>query len=104
MSDESYYARRAKEIYAAGLKRVATTPEPKGQKFPNGSRVRVGKMPTHMAHFRGECNATVRYTYAHAYGGSDVKSYCLDIDGYGVAGWYKEQQLTAISGENKGNQ
>ena len=82
---------QAQSIYAAGLKKVETTPEPEGQKFPNGSRVRVGQ---------GECNATVRYTYAHAYGGGDVKSYCLDIDGYGEVSWYEEGRLSAISGEN----
>ena len=91
---------QAQGVYAAGLKKVATTSEPEGQKFPNGSRVRIGKMPSYMSHFQGECDATVKYTYAHAYGGSDVKSYCLDIDGYGGASWYEEGQLTAISGEN----
>ena len=89
---------QAKGIYAAGLNNVATTPEPEGQKFPNGSRVRVCKMNSYMAHFPGECNATVRYTYAHAYGGDDVKRYCLDIDDYGEVSWYEEGQLTAISG------
>ena len=91
---------QAQGIHAAGLKKVATTPEPDGQKFPNGSRVRIGKMPPYMSHFQGDCDATVLYTYAHAYGGCDVKSYCLDIDGHGEVSWYEEWQLTAISGEN----
>lgn len=85
----------------AGLKRVDTTPEPTGQKFPNGSRVRiVDDLGSGMSHFQSGVNATVVYTYAHAYGGNDVKSYCLDIDDYGQVSWYHEWQLTAIEGDN----
>jgi hypothetical protein len=51
-----------------------------------------------MSHFQGGVNATVKYTYAHAYGGDDVKSYCLDIDNHGEVSWYEEHQLTAIAG------
>jgi hypothetical protein len=51
-----------------------------------------------MAHFQSGVNATVKNTYAHAYGGDDVKSYCLDIDDYGEVSWYEEHQLTAITG------
>ena len=49
-----------------------------------------------MSHFESGVNATVRYTYAHAYGGDDVKSYCLDVDGRGEVSWYKEWQLTPL--------
>ena len=49
-----------------------------------------------MSHFRSGVLATVKYTYAHAYGGDDVTSYCLDIDDYGKVSWYEEHQLTKI--------
>jgi hypothetical protein len=83
--------------YRAGLKKVATTPEPDGQKFPCGSRVRiVDDLGSAMSHFHSGVEATVEYVYAHAYGGSDVKSYSLNIDGRGSCAWYHEHQLTAI--------
>ncbi len=49
-----------------------------------------------MSHFTSDCDATVVHTYAHAYGGDDVKSYCLDVDGHGETSWYDEWQLTVI--------
>jgi len=94
----------AQQVYNAGLAKVASVPEPKGQKFPNGSRVRIADdLGSAMSHFQGGVNATVKYTYAHAYGGDDVKSYCLDIDGYGEVSWYYEHQLTAIIPETEGD-
>lgn len=96
----TYEERRAQaqEIYRAGLERVETTPPPKGQKYPPGTRVRIADdLGSSMAHFESGKNATVRYTYAHAYGGDDVKSYCLDIDGRGEVSWYYESQLTPIA-------
>lgn len=84
------------ERFREGQLRVKTTPEPEGQKFPIGSRVRIGEMPVSMSHFRGNCDATVLYTYAHAYGGDDVRSYCLDVDGEGSVSWYSEDQLTLL--------
>ena len=87
----------AQANFDAGMERVATTSEPKGQKFPNGSRVRIADdLGDGMSHFQSGVNATVLHTYAHAYGGNDVKSYALDIDGYGHTAWYYEHQLTAI--------
>ena len=94
-----YETRRqaAMEIYRAGLDRVETTPTPKGQKFPCGSRVRIADdLGPYMHHFESGCNAAVKYTYAHAYGGDNCHSYCLDIDGVGEVSWYEEHQLTAI--------
>ena len=73
--------------YEQGKINVKNDPEPEGQKFDVGSRVRI---------FTRSANATVLHTYAHAYGGSDAKSYCLDIDGKGSSAWYKESQLTQI--------
>lgn len=88
----------AEARYARSLDKVATTPEPQGQKFPDGSRVRIADdLGEGMSHFQSGVNAIVCYTYAHAYGGDDVKSYCLDIDDYGRVSWYEEWQLTAIN-------
>lgn len=90
-------AAQAQGVYQAGMKKVAETPEPEGQKFPCGSRVRIADdLGPSMRHFESGVDATVEYVYAHAYGGSDVKSYCLNIDGCGSVAWYYEHQLTAI--------
>tara|TARA_Y100000310_G_scaffold214597_1_gene215488 strand:+ start:154 stop:447 length:294 start_codon:yes stop_codon:yes gene_type:complete len=87
----------AKSVYEAGMQRVRDTPEPEGQKFPCGSRVRIADdLGQSMSHFVSGVDATVVHTYAHAFGGKDVKSYCLDVDGYGETAWYYEHQLTAI--------
>lgn len=87
----------AKDIYAAGLHNVLFNPVPEGQKFPPGTRVRIDdNLHKRMAHFPAGANATVCYTYAHAYGGKDVKSYSLDIDGHGQVSWYPESALTKI--------
>lgn len=88
---------QAQGIYQAGLEKVANTPPPEGQKYDPGTRVRIADdLGPSMSHFTNGANATVKYTYAHAYGGSDVKSYCLDIDGLGQVSWYYEHQLTPI--------
>lgn len=87
----------ANSIYQEGLRRVETTPEPDGQKFPIGSMVLVGKLPGYMKHFPGEGKtAIVLYTYAHAYGGRDNDLYCLDILGEGSVSWYPEELLSII--------
>jgi hypothetical protein len=49
-----------------------------------------------MSHFPKACNATVVGTYAQQFGGGDVKSYTLDLDGIGENSWYQEDQLTLI--------
>ena len=87
MMDYETRLAQAQSVHAAGLRRVATERKPKGQKFPCGSRVRVADDlgPT-MSHFESGVEATVQYVYAHAYGGNDVKSYCLHIDGIGEKG------------------
>lgn len=88
---------QAQNRYQAGLQQVRSEPEPEGQKFPCRSRVRIADdLGSGMSHFIAGCNATVEYTYAHAYSGNDVKSYCLNIDGIGEVSWYEERQLTAI--------
>lgn len=88
---------QANGVYLAGLQRVASTPEPDGQKFPCGSRVRIADdLGPSMRHFQSGVEATVGYVHAHAYGGSDVSSYNLNIDGRGPVAWYHESRLTAI--------
>ncbi|MFM6946071.1 MAG: hypothetical protein ACKOWW_02945 [Flavobacteriales bacterium] len=97
MLDYETRAADARAMYQAGMNRVAETPEPKGQKFPCGSRVRIADdLGPSMSHFESGVEATVEYVYAHAYGGGDVKSYSLNIDGRGSVAWYYEHQLTAI--------
>ncbi len=88
---------QAKVIYEQGLEKVRSTPNPEGQKFPAGSRVRIeDDLGRSMSHFPSGTDATVEYTHAHAYGGSDVKLYSLLIDGRGSCAWYHEHQLKAI--------
>lgn len=84
-------------FHADVMERVAMTPEPAGQKFPFGTRVRIGRLSATMSHFPSLVNATVEYTYAHAYGGDDVTSYSLNVDGQGSTSWYHENQLTEIT-------
>jgi len=84
-------------VYKQGLLNVKNNPEPKGQKFPVGSRVYIQKnLGSSMSHFRSGCKATVEYTYAHAYGGNNITSYSLIIDGHGSTAWYEEHQLNLI--------
>ena len=97
MLDYETRAAQAHGIHQQGLKKVASTPDPDGQKFPSGSRVRIADdLGAGMGHFKSGADATVQYTYAHAYGGDDVKSYSLSIDDYGSSAWYYEHQLTQI--------
>jgi hypothetical protein len=87
----------AHSLYKASLQRVKEIPVPQGQKFSSGTRVKIADdLRPSMSHFPHGKNATVLYTYAHAYGGNDVESYCLDIDGEGETSWYYEDQLTAL--------
>jgi hypothetical protein len=78
------------------MDRVASTPEPAGQRFPRGARVRVADdLGPPRAHFQAGCEAVVLYTYAHAYGGENTRDYCLAIQGASVA-WYDEGHLSAV--------
>lgn len=87
----------AEETHRQGLEKVRTTPEPEGQKFHIGERVKIDDvLCSSMSHFPAGKTATVVHTYAHAYWGDDVKSYCLDVDGYGQVSWYHESQLTPL--------
>jgi hypothetical protein len=91
----------ARAYFEASMHRVATTPEPKGQKFPCGSRVMIAEdLGPRMRYFpgKGKC-ATVLHTHAHAFGGNDVNQYRLDVDGEGPTAWYEEHQLTAVDSE-----
>ena len=83
-----------------GLERVATTPQPKEQKFQIGTRVKIADdLGEFMSHFTKGVNATVEYTYKHAYEHGSAKLYCLNIDGQGSTAWYEEHQLTIIPQE-----
>lgn len=98
------YEERLREasIYRANcMDIVSTTPEPKGHKFPRGSRVKIkDDLGQAMDHFPKGKMATVLHTYAHAFGGYDVKSYCLDVDLIGEVAWYEEWQLSLEEAEN----
>jgi len=84
-------------MYQMGLARVKNDPIPKGQKFPPGTRVHIAEdLGPWMSHFESGVDATVEYTYAHAYGGDNINSYSLDVDGHGSIAWYYENQLTEI--------
>ena len=76
------------------LARVAIAPQPLHQKFDVKSRVRIN---TQSDSFENGKLATVLYTYAHAFSGTDYKHYALDVDGMGYRAWYLEEQLTAIN-------
>lgn len=83
-----------------GLRRTRETPPPADQKFPPGTRVRIAdNLGPSMSHFPSGKNATVEYTYAHAYGagGNHARRYSLNIDGVGSVSWYSEHQLTPIT-------
>ena len=89
--------REAKSIYKQGLKNVKNNPVPKEQKYLPGERVRIKyNLDGAMSHFPGGRLATVKYTYAQAYWGNDVKSYCLDVDDIGEVSWYLENQIRRI--------
>jgi hypothetical protein len=86
------YAERhaeAEAYYKESMERVRTTPPPAGQKFPPGAKVIV----THIPGVGDNVLATVHHTYAHAYGGDNVTSYCLDFEGRGLVAWFEENQM-----------
>lgn len=91
----------SRAIYEEGLRKVATTPPPQGQKFLPNTFVKIAKdLGSGMSHFTSDTVAQVQYTYAHAYKGADVKSYSLLIREEGLwrsSAWYKEWQLEAIT-------
>ncbi len=89
--------KEAKAVYQKGMENVKNNPPPKGQKFMQGDRVFINIGPNdHMTYFPNHKKATVEYTYAHAYGGNDITSYCLDVDGEGSIAWFDEHQLTKL--------
>lgn len=93
----------ADAYHSRAMARVATTPAPAGQKYPPGTRVRIADdLGPSMRHFIAGKLATVHHTYAHAYGGTDVGHYFLDIDGYGRSGWYLEHQLSPATHDREG--
>ena len=100
MKDYKERLAEAHGMHKLGLRKVQHNQEPEGQKFPVGSRVHIAKdLGGSMSHFKSDCDATVEYVYAHAYGGDDIKSYSLNIDNHGSSAWYEEWQLTLIESE-----
>lgn len=88
------------QFYPACMERLESQPEPEGQKFPVGTHVRItDDLGRGMKHFPSGCNATVEYTYAHAFDGDNVNAYSLNVDNYGSLAWYFESQLTEITDE-----
>lgn len=92
----------AQSIYEAGLERVKETLPPKNQKFLPKTFVKIiDKLPECMSHFTSGVYAQVEYTYSHAYGGGDVKSYSLLVrktnKTWSSSAWYKENQLTQVT-------
>jgi len=88
---------QARSMYARGLNNVKNNIEPKGQKFHIGERVKIADdLGSSMRFFPKGVRATVLYTYAYAYGGKNIKDYCLNVDGYGEISWYAEHQLSLV--------
>jgi len=84
-------------IFTEGRRRLKAMAEPDGQKFHIGQRVHIAKdLGETMIYFNSDVDATVVGVYSHMYGGDDVESYSLNIDGIGESAWYQEWQLTAI--------
>lgn len=91
----------ANAIYTEAMKRVKEIPPPKGQKFAPGTIIRIVKdLGGTMSHFKADTFAKVLHTYAHAYGGNDIKSYSLlvryDPHNWVSTSWYKECQLIEV--------
>lgn len=88
----------AQAYHTMAMTRVKNTPEPAGQKFPIGTKVKIAKdLGPRMPHFPSGIQGTVNYVYAHAFGGDNVTSYCLNVEGAGNIAWYEEHQLTEVS-------
>lgn len=92
----------AQGIFKASVERVRVTQPPLGQKFMPGTFVQIAKyLGEDMAHFENSRPARIQYTYAHAYGGDNIKSYSLllryDDGKWSSVSWYYESQLTEIT-------
>ena len=87
----------ASSYYQLALIKVAETQTPDGQKFAKEQRVKIADdLGRSMTHFKSGVEAVVEYTYAHAFGGDDIKSYSLRFDDGSTSAWYYESQLTAV--------
>jgi hypothetical protein len=86
MTTEEYKA-FVQERYDQGLANVKSTPCPPNQKFPPGTKVKVKGLTGF---------AIVEYTYAHAYGGDNVKDYSLLMNGKYSSAWHRENELEKI--------
>lgn len=91
----------AYRVFNAGTERVKNNPAPELQKYKPGTFVWIDKPPdSFFSHFLEDRPAYVEYTYAHAYGGSDVDSYSLIVrynqNLWSSVSWFYESQLTLI--------
>ena len=90
----------AEKYYNSCMEAMKNKPEPDGQKFPIGCRVRIADdLGPEMSHFFSGVNATVEYTCAHAFDNGSPNAhmkYSLNIAGVGSVSWYREDQLTPI--------
>jgi len=67
------------------------------QKFNKGDKVKVADdLGPHMSHFQGGMEAIVIGSYKDKYGGSDIHSYTIHIQGRGEISWYHEHQMELI--------
>lgn len=92
------YNQIANGIYEAGLRKVATTPEPIGQLFPIGSFVKIEQDPDFPS--KEIEIGKVEYTYAHAFWGDETNKYsllCRYGDGeWSSVAWFFGRQLELI--------
>lgn len=85
---------QAKAYSAWGEENVKNGTFKTKQKYPKGARVQT----THT--WAGCTTGTIIGTYAQLYGGDNIDSYSLDIDGRGKCSWFPEASLTLIETED----
>lgn len=74
----------------------------KKQLFQKYDLVRIAKdLGPYMQHFTGDCNAIVMGSYNDQFGGGDVDSYTLYLEGQGTVSWYETHQLTLIEPQRR---
>lgn len=72
------------------------------QLFDKFDLVRIAKdLGEGMNHFESDCDAIVIGSDADQYGGDDISSYTVFIEGVGEVSWYEDYQLTLIKINHK---
>lgn len=76
-----------------------------GQKFPRGTKVRVGEMPPYKSHFDANFDGIIEHTYAQKFGGYDIENYCLiqlkNGKPVNSIAWYQTDQITFIGSDTQ---